>query len=326
MLGHDWAVNMLVRHIADHNIQHAYLLTGPAGVGRQTLALRFAQALNCSQPPEPGKPCLECRNCIQIARKQHPDLSIIQSERRGETLRVEQIRELQQGLSLAPYQARYRMAILLRFEEANDSASNALLKTLEEPPDHVILILTANCVDSLLPTIVSRCEVLNLRPLPIAELAPGLQAKWNISPEKANLLAHLSNGCPGIVIQSIQQPNFLERRHQILEEHLQLLKASLVERFAYADSIHKANDKDLLPGLLEVWLSFWRDVMLCAAGSSAEISNLDWVDDIQQLAALLDLNSLERIIASILRTYDLLTFNINPRLAIEVLLLDLPHI
>jgi DNA polymerase-3 subunit delta' len=326
LLGHDWAVDILSRHIATQNTRHAYLFTGPDGVGRRTLAIRFSQALNCSQPVEPGRPCFKCKNCTQIELMAHPDLTIIQSERKGATLKVEQIREMQHGLSLTAYQASYRVAILLRFEEANDNAANALLKTLEEPPDKVVLILTANNADALLPTISSRCEALNLRPMPGRALADRLVKSYGIEPEKATLLAAISNGCPGLAIQYGRQPELLDQRKQTLDEHLQLLQSGNIERFKYAEALSKNRDKEAIYGVLSVWLSLWRDVLLQTAGASAEFSNPDYATQTQQLSTQLDLPAMQRLIDAIRKTYDLINLNANLRLALEVLMLDLPDI
>src|SRR5512140_3270217 len=111
LLGNDWAVELLRRQIAQGTVRHAYLFAGPPGVGRRTLALRFAQALNCLEQPAPGEPCGKCRNCRQIAAQQHPDLIITEAEAEGRTLKVEQVRETRRTLGLQPYQARYRIAI-----------------------------------------------------------------------------------------------------------------------------------------------------------------------------------------------------------------------
>ena len=178
LIGHEWAVTLLQEHVANHQVRHAYLITGPQGVGRRTLALRLVQALNCPTPQAPGVPCLQCRTCRQIEAMQHADLLVIQAEQVGGTLKVDQVRELQHSLSLAPYESRYKAALLLRFEEANPSAANALLKTLEEPAAQAILILTADSTSSLLPTIVSRCEVVRLAPLPLSLVEQGLQERW----------------------------------------------------------------------------------------------------------------------------------------------------
>jgi len=322
MLGHEWAVSLLSEHIAQGNLRHAYLFTGPQGVGRRTLALRLAQALNCTNAQAPGVPCRACQNCLQIERMQHPDLAIIEAGQKGGTLKVDQIRELQRSLSLAPYQARYRVAILLRFEEANPNAANALLKTLEEPAPQVVLVITAESAESLLPTIVSRCEVLRLRPLSLETTTYGLRTRWGLPAEEADLLAHLSGGRPGYALHLHQSPEHMEERITRLEEHFHLLKANRVERFAYAEALIK--DRDKLRTALQVWLSLWHDVLLRTSGSTVPLANLDYSDQIESLSSQCDLNISYQMVSTLERTFDLLERNVNARLAVEVLLLDLP--
>src|SRR5512133_2192765 len=116
LVGHEWAVDMLKKHVANGTTRHAYLFSGPPGVGRRALALRFAQALTCPQPSAPGQPCRQCRSCQQVENQQHPDLTIVQSEQEGAMLKVDQVRELQRVIALAPFQSRYRIALLLRFQ------------------------------------------------------------------------------------------------------------------------------------------------------------------------------------------------------------------
>jgi DNA polymerase-3 subunit delta' len=323
LLGHDWAVDLLKEHIVRGEVRHAYLFTGPQGIGRRTLALRLAQALNCTQPPNPGEPCLKCRTCKQIERMQHPDLLVVQAEQTGGTLKVDQVRELQRSLALHPYEARYRLALLLRFEEAHPSAMNALLKTLEEPAPQVVLVLTAESAESLLPTIVSRCEVLRLRPLPPELVGQGLQERWGVAAEQAQLLAHISCGRPGFALRLRQEPRRLEQRQTWLDDHARLLAATRVERFAYADAL--AKDKDIVRDLLSTWLSYWRDVLLIAAGSAVPIANLDRREEIEALAEQVGLRQAHQTTSTLQRTLTLLEQYVNIRLALEVLMLDLPH-
>ncbi len=324
MLGHEWAVDLLRGHLANDRARHAYLFTGPRGVGRRTLALRLAQGLNCPQPASPGIPCGTCRTCQHIEQMQHPDLTVVQAERVGGKLKVDQIRELQRGLSLTPYEAKYRVALLLRFEEANPNAANALLKTLEEPPPQVVMMLTASDAESLLPTIVSRCEVIRLRPLPLDVVAAGLQTRWGLPPEESRLLAHISGGRPGYAINLHQNPETLKQRQTWLDDHQRLLGASRVERFVYAEEL--AKDKPALQRTLDIWLSLWRDVMLRAAGASAPLTNPDREVEIAQLAATLDLPAVKGMVDTLERAQYLLDRYINTRLTVEVLMLDLPRI
>src|SRR5919106_2272408 len=200
LIGHEWAVDMLKKHVSTGTTRHAYLFAGPPGLGRRTLALRFAQALNCQMPVEAGIPCGECRDCKQIEAMQHADLTIVQADSEGGTLKVDQIREARRTLILKPYQSKYRVAIFLRFQEANDNAANALLKTLEEAPSYAVLILTADNPEQLLPTIVSRCEVLRLRPLQIEEVKKDLESR-GVESGRAKLIAHISGGRFGYALR-----------------------------------------------------------------------------------------------------------------------------
>jgi len=324
MLGHQWAIGLLREHVSRKGLRHAYLITGPQGVGRRTLALRLSQAINCLQPPGPGELCGTCRACTLIGRMQHPDLAVVQAAQTGGTLKVDQIRELQSSLSLTPYEARYRVAILLRFEEAHVSAQNAFLKTLEEPPSRVILLVTAESPERLLPTVVSRCEVIRLRPLSVEEVSQGLQERWGLPSAQAQLLAHLSGGRPGYALRLHQFPEMLEARHLRLEDHKRLLTWNRAQRLEYAEKL--AKDKEGLLDTLQTWLSLWRDVFMRAAGSAAPLVNLDRADEIARLAAGVGLGTANHVVAAIQRTSDLLDHNVNPRLATEVLMLDLPFL
>lgn len=323
MLGHEWAVELLRGHLVNSRTRHAYLITGPQGIGRCTLAVRMTQGLNCPQPITPGTACRTCHTCQRIERMQHPDLLIVQAEEVGRTLKVNQIRELLRGLSLAPYEAPYKVALLLRFEEANPNAANALLKTLEEPPPQVILFVTAQDTETLLPTIVSRCEVIRLRPVPIDEVSQGLQTMWEIPDDEAKFLAHLSNGRPGYAHWLHKNPEHRQRRATWLDDHQQLLSAKRAERFQYAENL--AKDKAEFMQVLQTWLSLWRDVMLKASGAQTPITNLDCENQIDHLAEKLNLDTTTQMVSNLELTLSRLQRYTNPRLTAEVLLLNLPY-
>jgi DNA polymerase-3 subunit delta' len=323
LIGHTWAVDMLKKHVANGGTRHAYLLAGPPGLGRRTLALRFAQALNCTTPIGPGIPCGECRDCKQIESMRHADLTVIQADAEGGTLKVDQIREARRTLTLKPYQATYRVALFLRFQEANDNAANALLKTLEEAPSYAVLILTADNPEQLLPTIVSRCEVLRLRPLKYEEVQSALESR-GLESGKAKLIAHISGGRFGYALRLIENEALLEKREERLNDLLSLISASRVEKFAYADKLSR--DKESMRQAVLIWLSYWRDIMLRSAQAETPLVNIDRNVEIEDLAGRLDLSISRRVVSGLEDVLEKMERNVNSRLLAEVLLLDFPRV
>lgn len=323
ILGHEWAVDMLRQHAARGEARHAYLFCGPPGLGRRTLALRLAQALNCTSPSAAGIPCRECRDCKQIEAMRHPDMNVVRADNEGGILKVDQVREVQHALSLKPYQSKYRVALFLRFQEANDNAANALLKTLEEAPAHAVLILTADNPEQLLPTIVSRCEILRLRALPFTAIEADLIAR-GVDTERARLLAHISGGRPGYARRLMEDATLLEVREERLNDLQAMLPAPRVEKFSYAEKLSK--DKDTMRQVILIWLSYWRDVMLRVAGAGTPLINIDRNMEIEFLAGRLNLPTARRVVNDLESALEKLERNVNARLLAEVMLLDWPKV
>jgi DNA polymerase-3 subunit delta' len=320
ILGHEWAVDLLEKHLSQDHLRHAYLFTGPDGIGRRTMALRFAQAIN--HPDRIYVP--QDTQSQQIARMQHPDLSVIQRQVGDRDLKIEAVRELQRTLSFSPYTASYRIALLLDFEQASESASNALLKTLEEPPGRVVMMVTAESADALLPTIVSRCEVIRLRPVRLTDLAAGLQQQHRLPAEQARLLAHISNGRPGTALHLAQNPEILEQRSEALNDLHSLLTSSRTERFAYANKFYR--NKPALIETLTIWLTYWRDILQQTTRSQTPLTNLDRADEINLVSQALDTTTAHQATLAVESMLRDLRTNIEPRLAAEALLLKLPRI
>jgi DNA polymerase-3 subunit delta' len=317
VVGHKWAVDLLKCALANERVAHAYLLTGPPQIGKTSLALNFAQALNCL---DEEKPCGQCLACSKIARGSHPDVQIIAGERG--TLKIDQMRTLRHEAALSPLEGRWKVYIIRQMEQATAEAANCLLKTLEEPPSSVILMLTASEAEALLPTIVSRCQVLNLRPLATETVQRSLQEHWEVDAERAQLLARLSSGRLGWAVAASQNEAILNRRERHLDEMMELLGQGRVERLEYAQQLSRNPEE--APELLHLWLSWWRDLLLAASGSSAGIINIDREDTLRAQAQRYSLDQVRKFVEALRAAAWRLEHNANTRLTLEVLMLSLP--
>ena len=326
ILGHESAIRYFKNQTKANNTRHAYLIVGPDGVGRRTLALAFAKALNCTQASEEGGFCDECLACRQINEQRYADLTVLEVEKGSKDLKIDQVREMQQTLALSPYQSRFRMVLIPDFQRATIGASNALLKSLEEPPSKALLILTADAKESLLETIASRCEVIRLRPSSIEKLESFLIEEKGLEPKAAKKLAHLSAGRVGTAISYSQDPQSLDDYTDALVDLNHLLKSKLRQRLQYIEKYQakKTNQREKFAFLIATWLSFWRDVMIRHEKADIPLVNLDQVELIEQTADLVNSRKIEDILKMHEMSLKQLDANLNPRLVIENLLLQLP--
>jgi DNA polymerase-3 subunit delta' len=317
IIGHEWAVRLLQRSLEREQLSHAYLLLGPSRVGKATLALALARAINCTGD---APPCGVCRSCRLIAAGRHPDVHLVEG---GEVraIHIAQVRELQHQVMLSPVEARRRVVILTDFQGATVEAANCLLKTLEEPPPQVMLVLTASHEGRLLPTIVSRCQILWLRPPASDTIARGLQAQYGAPAEQAAELARLAAGRVGWAVEALQGGELFEQRQAGLDCLAQVLAADTLGRLRLARDL--SSDVEGLPALLDLWLGWWRDLLLCRSGCADLACNVDQEAALERSARSY---SLPELVAGLQRLDEArrrLERNANPRLTLEVLFLSL---
>jgi len=247
-------------------------------------------------------------------------------DRANGMLRVEQAAGIIHDAALRPLEGRYKVFMIQDAHTANDSFANKLLKTLEEPPDHVVLCLTALDRSSLLPTILSRCQILELRPLPIDQVERALIERWQAAPEQAALLARLANGRLGWAVDQLNDADGLGRREAQLAQLLHLVHANRIERLDFAEQAAVGRNNQDLFAMLELWTTWWRDVLLVQVGCPEACSNIDRQAELARHAAALTPQQVRDYLLTLRRIDGYLHHTVNTRLALDLLLLQLPHI
>lgn len=330
VIGHEWAVELLSRQLAQEHVAHAYLFIGPPQVGKGTLARWFAQALLCQG--QGTVPCGRCAACRQVAAGVHPDLRSLNLEVQAggrRTLGIEAVRELRAGIAERPFVGRRKVYLIEDAETMTIEAANALLKTLEEPPPFAVLLLVALSDHLLPPTVVSRCQVLSLRPLSQGAIKEALIAHWGAEEAQAGLLAALSHGRIGWAVQALQDPQLLSRRTEELRSMARLLEAGLLERFQFAEEQErtwKRGGHAAVLGLLETWQGWWRDLLLIGRGCPDLVSNLDQRAELAAVARQIGPATAHRFLQALRAAQRRLVEQVNPRLVFEDLFLQLPAV
>src|SRR6266542_857944 len=268
------------------------------------------------------RPCGTCRACGLVERDAHPDVRLIEALEGKRGIGIEQIRQLEHQAALRPYESDRKALILTDADAMTDDAGNALLKTLEEPPQDTLLLLTAADTSQVLPTIASRCQEVALRPVPGEEIENALHAR-GVELSRARLLARLAGGRPGWAIAAAESPELLEAR----EKHLSLLERLLgrptADRLAGAAVFaESATVRETARAALDAWQTWWRDALLVAEGCSDLIVNVDRLEALTRLrpSAAACWHAVRRLQAA----REQLDANANVRLVVEGVLLDLP--
>ena len=327
--GHETVVYTFERAVHGGRRHHAYLLTGPAHVGKLTLAVQVAQAVNCLRPG--SEPCGECEACTRIAAGIHADVRVIAvdpeaAEGPRTAIGIDAVRELIGSAHLRPYEGRTRVFVFNEADRMTNDASNALLKILEEPPPDVLLLLLAADAEGVLPTIYSRCQHLKMHPLPAAQVAEILSADHGVGGEQSDIIARLSRGCLGWAIEAAHDPSVLAGVHQRLERIADVVEEGLEERFGYADDLARRFQRDRAAGRDELflWLRWLRDVLLIQQGQDGSIVNVSWRDTLRRQAGGLTPADAVRWLHLVTESIELLDRNANARLALDVMMLEAP--
>jgi DNA polymerase-3 subunit delta' len=314
--GQDRQIEILMNAIKRNTVSHAYLFTGIPGIGKRITATAMAKALNCEV--ENGDFCDCCISCKKIEHRNHPDIFWIEPE--GDYIKIEQIRRMQEQIKYTLYEGKNKVVIIDKAEKMNLQSSNCLLKTLEEPPPHTVLILLTTTPYQVLPTIRSRCQRIMFQPLSV-DLIKEVLEKRGVKSEKFKLIASLACGSVGKAMQWMEGGALKERR-KLLEKINHLNKDYVTKTLDLAESLSK--DKETLMENLDLIRLWFRDILIFKeTNRSTYLINKDLKNDVSRIAHLFSFPDLFEKVQILNEAQLALHGNVNPKLTMETMLLKL---
>lgn len=322
ILGNDMVKEHFQRAIENHKISHAYILTGEAGTGRKSIANAFAMTLLCEKGG--NEPCMVCHSCKQVLAGSHPDLIYVTHEKPA-SIGVDDIREkINDSIMIRPYSSYYKIYIVDEAEKMTVQAQNALLKTIEEPPAYAVIILITTNQDAFLPTILSRCVQLKLKPLMDFTVKSYLTDHLNVPERNADICAAFARGNLGkaIHLASSEQFQLLYQKILTLIKNIDNMDISML-----LDCIREIKDENFdLYEVLDLMQLWYRDVLMYKV--TKDMNLLIFKDEyklINGLGQKIDYSGLESILSAIDKAKMRLDANVNTELAMELLLLTMKN-
>ncbi len=319
VVGHGRILERLRRCLAAGRLSHAYLFVGPQGVGKSTVARAFAQAVVCTDEPAEG--CGACEGCVRAAAGSHPDVHVVEPD--GLAVKIEQVRSLQESLAYRPAVASRSVAILPEAERLTLQASNALLKTLEEPPGRTVLVLVAPAASLLPATVVSRCERVAFAPMPAEELAASLDARRGLGPEAARLLAAMCAGRVGVALEAdLGELKALRgRAWDVLAAASQGPAAVLEWAQAWTDEQRRGRASLKAAGLelSSALLGLARDAVVATSGQSRRLLHADLAESLRELPVAGRTTAAASAFEAVRAAQGQLERNLNPQLVLETM-------
>lgn len=318
ILGHDQIKEYFKSALERHQVSHAYILTGEAGMGRKTLANAFAMALQCEGGD--AKACGACHSCRQFVSGNHPDVIYVRHEKPG-TISVGDVREqIINNVDIRPYSSPYKIYIVDQAELLNVQAQNALLKTIEEPPEYVIIFLLTTNSEAFLPTILSRCTILKLKPLYDQVIKSYLKEHEKISDHQADVCAAFARGNLGKAVALASSEEFARMQEIVLGLLTRVKDMEIREMIAALKEMKESNLN--IGDCLDFMQLWYRDVLMFKA--TRDTSMFIFKEEYKYIKEIADHSSfdgIEKILKAIEKAGVRLNANVNYEVAMELMLL-----
>ncbi len=320
IIGHEEIIRHIKNAIETGKVSHSYIFTGEPGSGKKLLAATFATTLQCEE--KKAEPCMKCDSCKKAIGKNHPDIIMVSHEKPG-TISIDEIREqVINDVAIKPYCSPYKIYIIADAEMMTIQAQNALLKTIEEPPEYAVIMLLTSNADSLLPTIQSRCVRLDLKVVDDSLVKKYLMEHLHIPDYQAEIDASFAQGSIGRAKEAATSEEF----SVMTQNALKILKyANTMEVYELTDAIKNiTTDKQNINDYLDIFQFWFRDVLMFKA--TKEIDNLVFkqeINYIKEQASERSYENLEKILEALEKTKVRLRANVNVELALELLFLTI---
>lgn len=320
IVGHEQIKEHMQAAIRDKKPFHAYLFQGEEGVGKEALARTFAAGLQC-QSESTDKPCKECVSCRQMESGNQPD--VIWVTREKASLGVDEIREqLCNTMDIKPFSSPYKIYLVPEAEKMTEAAQNALLKTIEEPPEYGIVILMTSNISALLPTIQSRCLTMEFRPLSTAVVESYVKEHCQVPDYQARASAAFAQGNLGKAMRYAKSEDFIERKDHIISLLRHVEQMDLSEMLAVIKDL--GTRKDEVRDYIDLMVLWYRDVLLFKA--TKDINQLLFQDEasyISREASHCSYEKIEEILQAFEKAKVRLRANVNFDITMELMLLTL---
>ncbi|PRX26444.1 DNA polymerase III delta prime subunit [Orenia metallireducens] len=318
IIGQDLAKTILKNALVQQRLSHAYLFTGEEGLGKDSTAFEFTKAINCQENDNDS--CNHCISCRKANNKNHPDIKEIYPD--GAFIKIDQIRKLQQEILYKPYESKKKVYIIHQADKMNTQAANSLLKTLEEPPSYAIIILITNNLNKLLPTIISRCQLIRFQLVADDIIKDSLIQDYDVSEEEATLFTTLAGGRYRFALEWVENIDKVEERREILKIANSLKDLTRIESFEFVQKLLDERDKVNL--ILDMILTWYRDLLMVKLGQNKNLINIDYYNKLSDEAKEWRVEGIEAIIRLIEDSSNIINnLNVNLQLALEVLFLRL---
>lgn len=316
IVGQERAIKILTKSLKENKISSSYIFVGREGTGKKLTAIEFTRAVNCLNLNKDLEACEDCQSCSEISKQRSPDLKIIEPIKNS--IKIEQIREMRKEIGLKPFKNRKKIYIIDKAERMTIEASNCLLKTIEEPPYYAIIILICSKIDPILPTIVSRCQIINFGLISSYKIKEFLLNKnKNIEKEKAEIISKLAQGSIGSAIKLLSAEEYFIRREEVLDY------LSTISPGKYGDDIFTKVEKmvseiDRVEEILEMIKLWYRDILIIKnTGDQKYIANCDKLEILEEKSKIYSQEILIDILDYLEKVEEYLIKNVNKRLIFE---------